>query len=114
MINVEEEEVAPIAKRLQMSPQQLKQNYIEVSGQGQMVMNTIPCNFLEINTCTVYEDRFSECRQFPHLHKPNFQQRIFGTLMHYGRCPIIFNVVEQLKMEVGFNNTTETQTNNVR
>ena len=102
MINVEENEIAPVAKQLQMNTQQLKENYLEISEQGQMVMNTIPCAFLQKNACTVYQNRFSECREFPHLHKPNFNGRLFGTFMHYGRCPIIFNVVEALKIELHF------------
>jgi len=36
------------------------------------------------------------------LHKDNFTDRLFGTLMYYAMCPIIFNVVEELKMQSGF------------
>jgi hypothetical protein len=67
-----------------------------------MIMNSIPCGFLSENKCTVYEKRFDECREFPHLHKDNFKGRLFGTLIHYAMCPIIFNVVEELKKATGF------------
>jgi hypothetical protein len=50
----------------------------------------------------VYEHRFSECREFPRLDRKNFKDRLFGTLIHYAMCPIIFNVVEELKIKTGF------------
>jgi hypothetical protein len=50
----------------------------------------------------VYEDRFAGCREFPALHLPFFTKRLFTVMMHYSRCPIIFNVVEKLKMKTGF------------
>jgi uncharacterized protein len=102
MINVEPAEAEAVSKHLQISITAFKEAYIETSTQGQMVINTIPCHFLKEKKCTIYNARFEECRAFPHLHKPQFKQRIFGTLMHYGRCPIIFNVVERLKQATAF------------
>ncbi|WP_207493894.1 YkgJ family cysteine cluster protein [Aridibaculum aurantiacum] len=102
MINVEEPELDRIANHLQVDKQLLKQEKIETSEQGKMVMNSIPCAFLTGNLCSVYEHRFSECREFPHLHKPGFTSRMFVTLMHYGRCPIIYNVIEILKNKLNF------------
>lgn len=99
MINVTPEEVNILAEAMQVSSAMIKEKYIEESQQGKFIMNTIPCNFLSDKKCTVYEHRFRECRDFPHLHKSGFLQRLPGTLMHYGRCPIIYNVVEALKEE---------------
>ncbi|MBV9989122.1 MAG: hypothetical protein JO301_15695, partial [Chitinophagaceae bacterium] len=45
---------------------------------------------------------FAGCREFPALHVPGFRNRLFTTFMHYERCPIIFNVMEQLKDVIGF------------
>ena len=80
----------------------MKKKDIEESAEGQLIMNTIPCHFLSGSSCNIYEDRFTECREFPHLHKPHFTSRLFGTMIYYGMCPIIFNVVEQLKDAVHF------------
>ena len=102
MINVEPGELKAVADHLQITESEAKEKYIETSVEGEMLMNVIPCAFLSGNACTVYESRFSECREFPHLHKPQFRGRLFGTLMHYGRCPIIYNVMERLKIESGF------------
>jgi len=102
MINITSEESERLATHLKMTVPDLKSKYIEESLQGKMITNTIPCHFLGGTKCTIYEERFTECRDFPHLHKDNFTDRLFGTLMYYAMCPIIFNVVEELKMQSGF------------
>lgn len=102
MVNVTREEAENLGTQLHLSIEELKATYLEESQQGQLIMNTIPCHFLAGTSCSIYEHRFTECRGFPHLHRPHFTDRIFGTMMHYDRCPIIFNVVEQLKIKTGY------------
>ncbi len=102
MINVSEAEAEKVADYLKISLSGFKNNYLEESQQGKLIMKSIPCSFLQENKCTVYENRFSGCREFPHLDRPNFTGRLFGIFMYYGTCPIIFNVVEQLKIATNF------------
>jgi len=102
MINVKKEEAEKLSGALNMSLTSFKDAFIEESQQGQLIINQMPCHFLEGTRCSVYENRFTECKEFPHLHRKNFKDRLFGTLVHYAMCPIIFNVVEQLKIETGF------------
>ena len=102
MINVTAEEASQLSSTLGMDESQFKQEYLEESMEGQLIINQVPCHFLEGNICSIYENRFNECREFPHLHKKGFQNRLFGTLMHYGTCPIVFNSIEALKTVSGF------------
>ncbi len=103
MINVEDADVERLSRHLDVAEEIFYERYIERSNEGALaVMNSIPCHFLFENKCTVYEARPNECREFPGLHHPGFNKRLFAIFMHYGRCPIIFNVVEQLKMETQF------------
>ena len=102
MINVAPGEVERVAARLEKAPREVMDVYVETSLQGHMILNTIPCPFLTGTMCSIYEDRFNECREFPSLHQPGFSTRLFPTFMHYGRCPIVYNVVEELKQELGF------------
>lgn len=97
MINVEQKEADDLQQYLGISKDEFETKYVEKSESGMMVVNTIPCHFLSENKCTVYEHRFADCRNFPNLHLPGFTKRLFATFMHYGRCPIIYNVVEELK-----------------
>ena len=102
VINVTASEVVLLSEHLQLTEADTKEKFIEESQQGNCYINTIPCHFLSNNKCTIYEARFTECRDFPHLHKPGFKDRLSGTLMHYGRCPIIYNVIEKMKVQLGF------------
>ncbi len=102
VINVTHEEIGTLAKHLRLSEEEAKEQYIEESLAGKCFINTMPCHFLADKKCTIYEARFTECRDFPHLHKDGFKARLSGTLMHYGRCPIIYNVIEGMKVRTGF------------
>ncbi len=102
MINITAEETQSLATHLQLSLPEAKEKYIEESEGGLFIINTIPCHFLADNHCTIYPRRFTECRDFPHLHKPNFTKRFFSTVMYSPMCPIIFNVIAALKIKLGF------------
>lgn len=105
MVNINEEEADRASKYLNQSREEFDELYIEKSEAGKMLINTIPCHFLKDNACSIYEVRFEGCREFPALHLPHFQKRLFTVFMHYSRCPIIFNVMEELKDVVGFDST---------
>ncbi|MFT4205373.1 MAG: YkgJ family cysteine cluster protein [Chitinophagaceae bacterium] len=101
MINVEAEEADRLAAHLRLSRTGFDERYLEKSEHSdRMLVNAIPCHFLEENKCTVYPYRFAGCREFPALDKPYFTKRLFTVFMHYGRCPIIYNVVERLRAEL--------------
>jgi len=103
MINVTADEVTRLATHLNKTEADIKEQYIETgANDSMMIINTIPCHFLKDNCCTIYEHRFAECREFPGLHNPQFTRRLFATLAHYGRCPIIFNVIEEMKVRLAF------------
>ncbi len=99
LINVTEEEADNLSMHLAQSRKDFDNQYLEKSS-TMMLMNAIPCAFLKEDKCTVYEHRFAGCREFPAMHLPEFNKRLFTTFMHYSRCPIIFNVVEGLKKAV--------------
>lgn len=102
MIVVEEDEANALSNHRNETRAAFDHQFIEKGSNGMMLMNAIPCNFLSDNKCTVYEHRFAGCKEFPAMHLPNFKERLFTTFMHYDRCPIIFNVVEELKIATGF------------
>jgi uncharacterized protein len=102
MINVEEDEANKAATHLQITREQFDETYIEKSLSGKMLISKMPCHFLNKKKCTIYESRFIGCKEFPALHLPHFTKRLFTVFMHYNRCPIIFNVVEQLKINTAF------------
>ena len=102
MVLISGPEADHLSEHLGQTREDFDEQYLEKGSNGLMIMNRMPCHFLHENKCSVYEHRFEGCKEFPALHLPNFKSRLFTTFMHYERCPIIFNVVEQLKDEMSF------------
>ena len=101
LINVTETEADALSLHLNQTRKDFDNQYLEKSG-NMMLMNAIPCTFLRNDSCTVYENRFAGCREFPAMHLPDFNKRLFTTFMHYNRCLIIYNIIEELKVMTGF------------
>jgi Fe-S-cluster containining protein len=52
---------------------------------------------LEGNLCSIYEDRPGDCSDYPHLYKPDFISRTWGTIERTFTCPIVYEVMEEVK-----------------
>jgi uncharacterized protein len=102
MINVSEAEAGELSAFLKQPLTAVKEQYLERGLGNQYIINRMPCTFLTGTVCSIYNHRFAGCREFPALTQKHFTQRLFTVFMHYGRCPIIFNVVEALKIKTGF------------
>ena len=61
-----------------------------------------PCPFLKDNKCDIYKSRPDNCRGYPYLHEADFSSRTMGMIERTFTCPIVFNVMEELKEEVAF------------
>jgi Fe-S-cluster containining protein len=64
---------------------------------GGIVFCEKPCPMLRENKCTVYDHRPDDCREYPHLDKPDFIGGSIGFIQNYGTCPIVYNVYSRLK-----------------
>lgn len=102
MINVSGEELKRLSGVVNEDEETVKARYLEQGIGDQYIMNRMPCHFLADDKCSIYADRFAGCRAFPHLDLPGFKDRLFTVFMHYGRCPIVYNVLEQLKLQTNF------------
>ncbi|MBL7683549.1 MAG: YkgJ family cysteine cluster protein [Flavipsychrobacter sp.] len=102
IVNITPPEIERLSVFMNMTEEALREKYIEESLAGNCFINSVPCHFLSGTSCSIYPERFTECRDFPHLHKPGFRERFLGTLLHYGSCPIIYNTVEVMKKELKF------------
>ena len=60
------------------------------------------CPFLDEKHCSNYKFRPKDCQSYPHLHNQGFISRTIGVINNTHVCPIVFNVVETLKIEIGF------------
>ena len=91
-----------LTKLLTLSREDFRKKYIMIDTDGDMMFKHLPCIFLKDKQCSIYESRPTDCRSYPHLHKTEFISRLYGVLENYAICPIVFNVIEDLKTRLNF------------
>ncbi len=97
---LEMHEIEVLANIKQQPVEVFKQNYVAFDGEAQY-LQTKPCMFLNGCACTIYEQRPQACSGYPHLDQPDMKYRR-SFWENYAICPIVFNVLEELKKELGF------------
>lgn len=99
-----EEEVNRLAARLGTTPLQFIDTYQEPNGDDDnpWQTRTSPCPFFKDNRCSVYEDRPDICKGYPYLYDPEFSSRTMGMISRTFTCPIVYEVIEDLKNSWGF------------
>ena len=100
-----EEEVNRVARRLGMERRRFIERYLERSeaySENPWQTRTTPCPFLKDNLCSVYEDRPADCSGYPYLYQPDFVFRTWGMIERTFTCPIVYEVMEELKKSLGF------------
>ena len=94
-----------LAVRLSITAEQLREQYLEYDeseDEPGWRMKNSPCPFLQDKKCTVHKDRPDNCRQYPYLHEPKFTGRTWGMIERTFTCPIVFRVMEVLKLKLPF------------
>jgi uncharacterized protein len=100
-----DEEVDRLARRLGMERDEFTNKYLERAEEGSdnpWETRTTPCPFLVGNLCGVYEDRPADCSGYPYLYKRGLVFRTIDMIERTGTCPIVFELVEDLKKSLGF------------
>jgi Fe-S-cluster containining protein len=100
-----EEEVSRLASRLAITREQFIESYLQRSEpyeDNPWTTRTTPCPFLKDNLCSVYEDRPADCSGYPYLYEPDFRSRTLGMIGRTFTCPIVYEVMEELKKSMGF------------
>ncbi len=95
------EDLRRIAKRLHRTQADFKRLFLVKDVDfGDYGFTRKPCPLLENDRCIVYPDHPQECREYPHLDKPDFVSRLVNFMENYEVCPIVFHVIEGLKSEI--------------
>ena len=86
-----------IAAHLNISTEKFKNTYIRVDEDGDAVLNSIPCTFLEEdNKCRIYEVRPTACRQYPHTGEMEFYKNLSLHKRNVKYCPALLEIVTRL------------------
>lgn len=87
-----------LSKRLKINPSQFIANYLHMDNEGDYVLNSSPCVFLqEDNKCEVYEDRPLACREYPHTNRKKVKQILTLTLKNTEVCPAVARIFSKIK-----------------
>jgi Fe-S-cluster containining protein len=97
-----------MAKGLGIKPSALVDQHLTIDIDGDYVFRSSPCPFLLAdNMCLIYENRPKACREYPHTDRKRMHQILNITLKNVSYCPIVFGVVERVKIEVQKQNLKE-------
>ena len=98
------QDIGRISKRQGMKAADFEKQYLRVDEDGDWVMKSLPCPFLELDTnkCTIYEYAPKACRQYPHTNHPNMKSILGLTETNVRHCPAVFEMVERMKQRAQF------------
>ncbi len=91
-------DIERIAHRQKMKEGDFIAKYLRLDEDLCYVFKETPCPFLlPDNACMIYEYRPKACREYPHTDRRRFYQLLDLTMQNREICPIVYEVVEQLK-----------------
>lgn len=91
-------DIERISRRLRMKAQQFEEMYLRKDEDGDMVLQRVPCTFLDAgNFCTIYDVRPKACREYPHTDRKKFHQITNLTAKNLEICPATYRIIEELK-----------------
>ena len=96
-----DKDIARISKYFKQKPQEFIENYLRIDEDGDYVLQSVPCTFLDHqNHCIIYDVRPKACAEFPHTDRRKFQQIANLTIKNVAICPAAYNIVEKLKQAI--------------
>lgn len=100
-------DITKLSKFLGMSTNEFRRDYTMRADDDELILKRSPdtgCVFLKDNLCTVYEARPVSCAQYPHLARGtgSIDSRMWYMLDRIEWCPIVYNWIEKVKQDVGF------------
>jgi len=100
---ISDSELLILAELDNLSATEFENKFVKKEENGDAkYLKDIPCRYLSDKKCSIYENRPEDCRSYPHTHKDRFVARTLGVLMNYEVCPIVYNVYENLKIELKY------------
>jgi len=97
---IETDELLKLAQLAGKNPIDFKNEFVAFDGDALYLKNK-PCVFLNNCKCSIYNSRPAACADYPHLNQTQLKyKRSLWT--NYQICPIVFNVIEALKIELNF------------
>jgi hypothetical protein len=89
------------AKAIRMKPGDFIDKYLIIDEDKDYVLKQSPCAFLDHdNYCSIYADRPTACREYPHTNRKKMQQILSLTFKNTLVCPAVLEITEELKKKI--------------
>ena len=86
-----------LSTAVRMRPSLFTEKYLEKDKDGDYVFKNQPCPFLDSqNYCSVYNDRPSACKDYPHTNRRRFHQVLDLSITNADICPAVSTILEKL------------------
>ena len=93
-----QKDIERLAIHFRMKPSRFIEKYLHIDEDDDYVLNGAPCPFLgSDNYCSVYDDRPTACKEYPHTNRKRFHQILDLTLKNTAVCPAVLEIVEAMK-----------------
>lgn len=101
-VTFEENEIEQASKLLNITKEEFMKKYIEETISG-YDLKFKPCCFLtEKGDCKIEKCKPEGCRDYPFTNKPERLFSLLGIVDFASVCPVVFEMLERLKMTYGF------------
>lgn len=91
-------DIERISGRLKMRPGNFVEKYLKIDSDNDHVLKGSPCPFLEgDNKCSIYDDRPSACKTYPHTNRKKMFQLLDLTYRNSFICPAVQLIFEDLQ-----------------
>lgn len=92
-------DIKRISKVLGLKESVFIDQYLSLDQEGDYVTKSHPCPFLDLdkNTCSIYEDRPSDCARFPYIDEDVFFKRVQLTVKNASFCPAVHVAMKALE-----------------
>lgn len=97
---VNDKDIDRIARFLKKKPSEVLIQYFKLDEEGDYIFPSQPCPFLGAdNYCSIYKVRPKACREYPHTDRSKQHQILSITLENCAVCPVVYDIVKDLKRE---------------
>lgn len=101
VVPLEDAEIATLAAHRGLGEPEFRRLHVRWVDQYEQAIDGEPCPFQEGHHCTVYECRPEPCRGYPYIGG-DIRSHSLAVLERAATCPIVFEMLERLKTELGF------------
>ncbi len=89
------------AKAIRLKPGQFIEKYLRLDEDQDYVLKSSPCTFLNTdNTCSIYDDRPTACREYPHTNRKKMAQLMDLTFKNTLVCPAVLKITELVNAQL--------------